>query len=61
MMQVANRKDVAAAVRAKLLECEEQRRRDGAFFSATFLRLRGGEYRVVLTPEQWAAYVRETL
>ena len=61
VIQVANRKDIAGAVRAKPLECEQQRLRDGAYYSATFLRLRGGEYRVVLTPEQWAAYVRETM
>jgi hypothetical protein len=30
-------------------------------FAATFVRLRGGEYRVVLTPEQWATYWREAL
>lgn len=35
-------------------------RRDyGAPFAATFVRLRGGVYRVVLTPEQWATYWRE--
>jgi hypothetical protein len=28
-------------------------------FAATFVRLRGGEYRVVMTPEQWAAMWRE--
>jgi hypothetical protein len=28
-------------------------------FAATFVRLRGGEYRVVLTPEQWATLWRE--
>jgi hypothetical protein len=26
-------------------------------FSATLVRFRGGTWRVVLTPEQWAAYV----
>jgi hypothetical protein len=31
----------------------------GATFAATFVRLRGGEYRVVLTPEQWATLWRE--
>lgn len=61
VVQVANRKDVAHAVRHKPLECEVQRARDGAVFAATFIRLRGGEYRVVLTPEQWAAYAREVM
>lgn len=58
-VSVANRKDVAAAVRAKPIEAEEQRRRRDCAFAATFVRLRGGEYRVVLTPEQWATYWRE--
>jgi hypothetical protein len=63
VIQVADWKDVTRAVREKPLECEEQRkRRDymGEFpLSATFIRLRGGEYRVVLTPEQWATLWRE--
>lgn len=58
-VQVANRKDVAGAVRSKPLECEEQRRRAGTTFAATFIRLRGGDYRVVLTVEQWATLWRE--
>jgi hypothetical protein len=33
----------------------------GPNFAATFVRLRGGEYRVVLTPEQWAAMWREAV
>jgi len=59
VVQVANRKDVAAAVRAKPLECERQQEQAAADFGATFLRLRGGEYRVVLTPAQFAALWRE--
>jgi hypothetical protein len=47
-------------VREKPLEAEEQRKRRGATFAATFVRLRGGEYRVVMTPEQWATMYRET-
>jgi len=27
-------------------------------FAATLVRFRGGIWRVVLTPEQWAAYVQ---
>lgn len=59
VIQVANWKEVARAVREKPLECEQQRRRAGVPFAATFVRLRGGEYRVVLTPEQWATLWRE--
>ena len=58
--QVANRKDIAAAVRAKPLEAERQRLEAGVPFACTFLRLRGGEYRVVMTPEQFYAMWRET-
>lgn len=60
-ISVANRKDVAAAVRSKPTEAEEQRKRRGATFAATFIRLRGGEYRVVLTPDQWATMWREAV
>jgi hypothetical protein len=58
-VQVVNRKDVAQAVRHKPLECELQRRLAGVAHAATFVRLRGGEYRVVLTVEQWCAMWRE--
>ena len=60
-ISVTNRKDVAAVVRSKPIEAEMQRRRRGCTFAATFVRLRGGEYRVVLTPEQWATYWREAM
>ncbi len=62
--------DTLRAVREKPLECEEQRKRSTsdlsysrglvpATFAATFVRLRGGGYRVVMTPEQFAALWRE--
>lgn len=80
VIQCANWKDVAQAVRHKPVECEEQRLRDldwrptgqldpvkGTYgigwlpapFAATFIRLRGGDMRVVLTPEQFACLWRE--
>lgn len=59
VIQVANHRDVAAAVREKPVECEGQRARAGKPFGATFIRLRGGDYRVVLTVDQWAALWRE--
>lgn len=68
-------KYLANALREKPLECEEQReqsvdlahyyandRRDSYRpyqFAATFVRLRGGDYRVVMTPEQFATLWRE--
>lgn len=52
-IQVCDWKDVVRAVRQKPLECEEQRLRAGDPYAATFVRLWGGDFRVVLTPEQW--------
>lgn len=64
VIQVADWKDALRAVREKPVECEEQRKRLVTYhytaqFAATFVRLRGGVYRVVLTPEQWATMWRE--
>ena len=58
-IQVANYANVATAVREKPRECERQQLTAGTDFGATFVRLRGGEFRVVLTPEQWFALWRE--
>lgn len=51
--------DFAYGVRLKPLECELERERAGTTHAATFMRLRGGDYRVVLTVEQWCALWRE--
>lgn len=64
VIQVVNWQNVAAAVREKPVEADRQlehaRTMDpGVTFAATFVRLRGGDYRVVLTPEQWASLWRE--
>ena len=59
VIQVVNWRDVAAAVRAKPVECERQRLEAGEPFAATFVRLKGGDYRVVMTPEQWFTMWRE--
>jgi len=71
VVQVADWKEVARAVREKPLEAEQQRMRTrgdsltrtgmwgSPVHAATFIRLRGGDYRVVLTPEQWFALWRE--
>jgi hypothetical protein len=62
VVQVANRKDVAAAVRHKPLEAQRQlENTHGGLFGCTFIRLRGGEYRVVMTPEQFFALWREAM
>lgn len=60
VIQVANRpSDTLRAIREKPLEAERQRRHAGEPFAATFVRLKGGEYRVILTPEQFATWWRE--
>jgi hypothetical protein len=50
---------VAVGVVRKPLEVNVQAALAGTTFAATFLRVRGGIWRVVLTPEQWATYWRE--
>lgn len=68
VVQVVDWSDKTRAMREKPLQAEEQRihaesltARYEPHFAATFVRLRGGEYRVVLTPEQWALYWREAV
>jgi hypothetical protein len=60
-IQVTSRADdgVMGAVVGKPRQCDAQARHAGTTFAATFLRVRGGTWRVVLTPEQWAMYWRE--
>jgi hypothetical protein len=50
---------VAVCVVAKPEQVDRQARHAGTTFAATFVRIRGGTWRVVLTPEQWATYWRE--
>ena len=45
----------------KPVEVEAQRARMGATFAASFIRFRGGDYRVCLTVPQWAVYQREVM
>ncbi len=61
VIQVANWSDALRAVREKPEAAERQRANAGAVFAASAIRLRGGLYRFVLTPEQYATYVRESL
>jgi len=56
-LQVADWKDALRAVREKPVAAERQRLHAGADHAATLVRLRGGVWRVVLTPEQWARLV----
>ncbi len=56
VIQVACWADVARAVWEKPLGAEEQRQRANVGYAATLVRLPRRGFRVVLTPEQWAAY-----
>ena len=58
-IQVANYQDISRAIREKLPETLIQQNRAGSLFGALFCRRRGGEYVVVLTPEQFATLWRE--
>jgi hypothetical protein len=61
VVQVASYADLTRAIREKVPACVEQQERAQATFGATFVRRRGGGYLVVLTPEQWSTYARESL
>jgi hypothetical protein len=52
---------VGVAIVRKPLEAEQQARNAGTTFAATFVRIRGGAWRVVMTPEMWATYQREVM
>lgn len=57
-VQVASWADTARAALIKPREAEAQRGHAGADHAATLVRFRGGSWRVILTPEQWAALLR---
>jgi hypothetical protein len=61
VIQVASWSDVRAAAVQKPRGAEQQRQNAGATHAATFCRFRGGVWRVILTPEQWATLVREAI
>ena len=56
-LQVADWSDVGRAMREKPLGAERQRRNAQLPHAATLVRFRGGTWRLVLTPEQWARLV----
>jgi hypothetical protein len=60
-VQVAAWGDALRAVREKPLDAEQQRTRAHSTFAVTMIRLRGGVWRVVLTPDQFATWAREAL
>ena len=57
VIQVANWADTAAAARIKPKEAEIQKENAGVDHAVTMVRFRGGKWRMVLTPEQWARLV----
>ena len=59
--QVANWTDALRAIREKPVAADRQRGNAAATYAVTFIRLRGGLWRAVLTIDQWATYARETL
>lgn len=59
VIQVASYRDLSLALNRKLPACVRQQENAGATFGATFLKRPGGDWIVVLTPEQWATYARE--
>lgn len=61
VIQVADWKDVIRAVREKPLEAEQQRMNANVGLAWTFVRLRGGVWRAVQTPEQMASTWREAV
>lgn len=58
VVQVCNWRDILKALRVKPVEAEQQRRNAGARFAATMMRLPRGQWRVVLTCEQYADLVK---
>jgi hypothetical protein len=58
VIQVASWANVAAAARLKPAEVQQQACNAALPVAASWVRFRGGTWRIVLTPEQWAAYVR---
>lgn len=58
-IQVADWQDIARAVRQKPVDAELQAINGGQQYGAALIRLRGGEFRVVMTPETWARVVTD--
>lgn len=61
VVQVANRTRALDAIRQKPIEVETQRANAGATFAASAIRLQGGVWRFVLTPEQFSTLLREAI
>ena len=59
VVQVCDWKDKSAACLQKPVGAEQQRLNAGVEHAVTMIRFRGGKWRMVMTPEQWASlYLR---
>jgi hypothetical protein len=58
VVQIANWADTAAAALQKPRAVDQQRENAGTPFGVSAIRFRGGQWRIVLTMEQWLKYVR---
>jgi len=61
VVQVKNYADSGRAIRECLRDSPVQQANDGATFAASMVWLRGGPWVVVMTIDQFATYVRESL
>ena len=61
IVQVANYADWVRAMRIKPPASEQQQSNAGATFGVTAIRMPRGRWLFVMTPEQYATYVRESL
>ena len=61
VIQVADLKDKSKACLVKPREVETQRENAGVDFVASMVRFRGGQWRIVLTPEQFNTLLQAAL
>ena len=61
VIQVADYKDKSRACLVKPREVETQRKNAGVDFVASMVRFRGGQWRMVLTPEQFNTLLQAAL
>jgi hypothetical protein len=61
IIQVAAWRDTSSALRIKPLECEQQRQQARATHAATAIKLPRAGWRIVLTIEQYMAYLQATI
>jgi hypothetical protein len=60
-VQVVAWADALRAIREKPAAAEKQRERAGTTFCVTMVRLRGGMWRIVMTPDQFATWAGEAM